>query len=630
MGSADANEQLDLGQALEKLFETDAARDASWITLPGGSFLFSEGDESDHLYLLRSGRLGVFRHNEDGKSLTLYGIIRPGDPVGEMSLIADTPHSATVMALRDCELLALPRAAFLSAIERVPDVLLALSRKMIERARQKHPSHAAPNVFALFALNEVAIKPIADDIARAVSDLGYSAIVLDDGWLGSTPEDFSRLEAEYDYVLYAVEKNQSHWGLLTSRQVDHTFLLAEAAPGPAQGLHWQLDPMGHLRAPDLVLLHPRDVIAAGRISGTRAWLDAIGPARHFHISPERLSDAQRLARLITGHSTGLVFSGGGARAFAHIGAIQALREAHIPLDFACGASMGGIIAATVALEWSQDEIDAHIQAAFVASSPLDDVTFPLLAMTSGKKVDERLKAHFGEVLIEDLPLPFFCVSSNLTTGEVKTHRTGLLRAALRASISLPGIMPPVIEDGHVLVDGAVMRSFPARMMRHMHLGTVIGVDVTRARGLDPASLRVPDSLPKWLLRGHWRQGPPIVSILMRSATITTASDLAESRRATDLLVIPEPDGVEIRDWHAYDLAVENGYATTVSALSGLMCPVTMMRKLGQTHHPDIPAFTPDDSGKHPRPVKRPLAEARPRPKSKAPAKAPARKAKPKA
>ncbi|MDD0433807.1 cyclic nucleotide-binding domain-containing protein, partial [Shigella sonnei] len=77
-----------------------------------------------------------------------------------------TPHSATVMALRDSELLALPKAAFLNAIERVPDVLLALSRKMIERAQQHHPSHAAPNVFALFALNAVAIKPVADNIAQ--------------------------------------------------------------------------------------------------------------------------------------------------------------------------------------------------------------------------------------------------------------------------------------------------------------------------------------------------------------------------------------------------------------------------------------------------------------------------------
>jgi hypothetical protein len=58
--------------------------------------------------------------------------------------------------------------------------------------------------------------------------------------------------------------------------------------------------------------------------------------------------------------------------------------------------------------------------------------------------------------------------------------------------------------------------------------------------------------------------------------------------------------------------VENGYATTVAALSTLSCPVTMMRKLGQTHHPDVPAFTPDDSGKHPRPVKRPLTEVRPK------------------
>jgi NTE family protein len=257
--------------------------------------------------------------------------------------------------------------------------------------------------------------------------------------------------------------------------------------------------------------------------------------------------------------------------------------------------MGAILSATIALEWSNDEIDKRIRAAFVESSPLDDITFPYIAMTSGRKVDHRLEKHFGEVQIEDMPLPFFCLSSNLTTGAIKVHKTGLLRQALRASISLPGVMPPVIEDGQVLVDGAVMRSFPATMMRNTHLGTVIGVDVTRAKGVDPKTLQASQNLGRWLTRGDWRRGPPIVSILMRSATITTAADLATSRAATDLLIIPEPEGVEIRDWKAYDMAVENGYQTTVATLAQLDSPVTTLRKLGKSIHPDIPAFTPDDT-----------------------------------
>ena len=132
-----------------------------------------------------------------------------------------------------------------------------------------------------------------------------------------------------------------------------------------------------------------------------------------------------MARTITGMSVGLVLSGGGARAYAHVGAIRALREAGVPIDFVGGASMGAIVAAGVAMGWDDDEIDRRIRKAFVETSPVDDIAFPLLAMTSGEKVRARLREHFGDAQISDLWLPFFCVSSNLTSGAYQLHRRGL-------------------------------------------------------------------------------------------------------------------------------------------------------------------------------------------------------------
>lgn len=593
MSTSKIDPRVTLQDALESLFGTSLGQSASLISLPGGSRLFSAGDESDHLYLLRSGRLGAFRHDADHDDLSLIGIIRPGEPVGEMSLIAGTQHTSTVMALRDSDLLAMPREEFLNAMESRPELILALSRKMIERARRETPN-ITPNVFAFYALCQQAIRPLVERVAVQIRALGYTVAILDKGFRGTSPEAFSEIENTHDYVLHVAEQKESHWRLLSARQVDHVFLLAEAAdvPDPVDN-EWERSLLH--RAPDLVLLYPGSKDKAHIPGRTRAWLDQIQPSRWFHIHDDSVSDAARLARIVTGHSIGVVFSGGGARAFSQIGAIQALREAHIPVDFVCGSSMGAILSAVLALGWTEAEIDERIRDAFVDSSPLDDITFPFIAMTSGVKVDKRLEKHFGEVMIEDMPLPYFCLSSNLTTGVLKVHKTGLLRQALRASISLPGVLPPVIDNGDVLVDGAVMRSFPATMMRNTHLGTVIGVDVTRARGLDPKALSVPKNLASWFARGDWRRGPPIVSVMMRSATITTAADLALSRAATDLLIIPEPEGVEIRDWKAYDKAVDSGYQTTVSTLSQLDSPVTTLRKTGQSLHPNIPAFTPDDS-----------------------------------
>jgi NTE family protein len=275
---------------------------------------------------------------------------------------------------------------------------------------------------------------------------------------------------------------------------------------------------------------------------------------------------------------GLVLSGGGARAYAHVGAIRAMHEAKVPIDFVGGSSMGAVVAAGVAMGWDDEEIDRRIRHAFVDSSPVDDIALPLIAMTHGEKVRARLKEHFGETQISDLWLPFFCISSNLTSGAYQLHRRGTLRDALRASIAIPGLLPPVTQDQNVLVDGAVMKTFPTDIMRSMHLGPIVGVDVTRGRNITADEVARPSSVLRWFLSGAWRQGPPIVSLLLRAATVTGGRDIAASRQATDVLVTPKVDAIEIRDWKAYAPAVEDGYAAMKAALGALSGPLTNLRR----------------------------------------------------
>lgn len=588
------DDDLALKAALEALFD-DPDCQASLIGLPGGAHLFSAGDEADHLYFVRSGRLGVFRLDEDTGENRLIGVICAGEPIGEMSLISGTPRSANVMALRDCDLLALPREAFFQAIERHPKLLLMVSRKMIARQKSRIPIKK-PTVFGFYSISQAPIIDLVKKTAEKLQKRAYRVFICDQEFHGKNTDVFHRLEQDHDFVLHVCELTQSHWRLMSMRQVDHAFFVANAQDEP------NLDTISSClslspRAPDLILSWPEEAAASSNNGIVLRYLTAVSPSRHFHISPKKAHDLDRLARLLCGETIGLVLSGGGARAFAHIGAVQALMEAKVPFDFIGGASMGAIIGACLAHGWSFSETQERIREAFVLTSPLDDMSFPMISMSSGKKVDERLRAHFGDMMIEDLPVPFYCVSSNLTNGQILIHRTGLLREALRASVALPGILPPVIMDGQVLVDGGVMRSFPSGIMRNLHLGSVVGIDVTRARGLDPKSIDVPPNLPSWILSGKWRQGPPIVSILMRSATITTAADLALARAATDLLIIPEPGNIEIRDFHAYDEAVLEGYRSACESLSHLSCPVEKMRNMGIHLHPNVPTFTKDDPHK---------------------------------
>ena len=557
--------------------------EATWFSLPGGATLFQSGDPSDQLYLLRAGRLGAFRQ-EEGMEPQFLGVIRPGEPAGEMSLIAGIPHSGNVVALRDSEIFALPRDVFFESCDASPAVMIELARLMILRSRQAATKSTAgvPSDYGFVPLGEpVTLRPIVDHIAQEIGKLGYTVTVIGAEAQHAPTEWFSNVEHDYDFVLYAAEADNLTWRQVVGRQVDRLFRVGRGdMPPPADGRMRVGDPLQAQNLVDLILVQKAGVRWP---KGSEAWMDAAMPARLFHLRREEDEDFARIARVLTGQSVGLVLSGGGARAYAHIGAIRALREQGAPIDFVCGASMGGVIAAGVAMGWKTEEMDERIKAAFVDSSPLDDIAFPILAMTLGEKVHVRLQEHFGDVQIADLWLPFFCVSSNLTTGAYHVHRRGTLRDALRATIALPGILPPATLDNNVLVDGAVLKNFPADIMRASHLGPIVGVDVTRGRSITADDVARPASIWRWILSGQWRKGPPIVSLLMRAATVSSGRDLIASREATDLLILPEVAGVEIRDWTAYEPAVSAGYQTMKDALSKLTKAVIDLRRRPSRH-----------------------------------------------
>jgi NTE family protein len=564
--------------ALARLFtQPRVQEDAAWFSLPGGQTLFRAGDTSNELYILRVGRLGAIRR-EPGQEIQFLGVIRPGEPAGEMSLIAGAPHSADVVALRDSEIIAVPRETFFEACEAEPDVMIELAKLMMLRSRQAVTKTGVgePSVFGFLPLGACGqLRPLVERIAMQVAGLGYSVTTIGAEAQTAPTEWFSDVEKTHDFVLYVGETADSAWLPVVARQVDRLFRVGRGDRKPPRAAEPAATPLEAQGLVDLILLQPPD---AERPSGSTAWMEAAEPTRLFHVRRDNTADEARIARILTGQSVGLVLSGGGARAYAHIGAIRALREHGVPIDFVGGVSMGAIIAAGLAMGWTDAEMERRIREAFVETSPLDDIAVPILAMTHGLKVNDRLTHHFKDTQICDLWLPFFCLSSNLTTGAYHMHRKGLLRAALRASIALPGILPPATDENNVLVDGAVMKNFPADVMRASQLGPIVGVDVTHGRSITADEVTRPASVWRWLWSGEWRRGPPIVSLLMRAATVTTSRDLAAAHEATDLLVTPEVSDVEIRDFSAYDPAVTEGYRAMNEALAQLKHPVQELRR----------------------------------------------------
>lgn len=570
-----------LAVALSRAFADASDNRASWFALTRGERLFAAGDPADTLYLLRAGRLGVFRR-DDTRAQHMTAVVKPGEPVGELAMLAGTSHMSDVIALRDSDVLALPREAFFDAARNDPVLMTELGQIMLKRARERGGG-TEPNVFGFVSARAQTIRGFVERVARAIESSGASCHVIDSASITSAAEWFSRVEDAHDYVLYVAEANEPNWAALCARQVDRLFLVgaADAPPPPAPPVADDWDDAG--QRTDLILL--RDP-AMPRPRNTRAWLDALKPGRWFHAVEGLYADTERIARLITGSAVGVVLSGGGARAYAHIGALKALREAGTPIDFIGGASMGAVIGAGPALGWSDDELELHIRKAFVLSDPLADIAPPIIAMTHARKVKTLMKEAFGDVQMEDMLLPFFAVSTNLTSGKLEVHREGMLRHALRASISIPGVMPPVVMNGQVLVDGAVLRNFPSDVMRRLNSGPVVGVDVSMTRGVDPETLENPPSWWRWILSGAWKHGPPIVSILMRSATLSSEAERMQARAETDLLILPTPDGIDIRNWKAYEPGVAAGYEAARAALDSLNGPVESLHRRRRSDAPE--------------------------------------------
>ncbi len=551
---------LPLFVGLDRRSLTRVADELEWIALPGGAELFHEQDAPDAVYVLVAGCLGAFR-DSDGR-LALIGRVHPGETVGEMALLSGHPRTATVRALRDSEVVRFSLEAFERLARAHPEAMLAVARTAVdrlERTLQGRQQEPPPRTLALLPAHEgIDLDALVEGLGRALGRFGDVAVVDADGFLQAPIATLHRLEAEHQYILYVGQRGQPAWNERCRRQADCLLIVAEALQSPS-ALSSPLPERDSHQSTLLALLQPGRIVAGA----ARAWRERLGTDQHVHVRDH--VDVERLARRIARRSVGVVFSGGGARGFAHIGAIRALREAGLTIDAVGGTSIGALMAAGVALEWEDETFHQTFHRAFVTSNPLSDYTLPLVSLVAGRKASKLLQREFGLGDIEDLPLPFYCVSADLAHGCAVVHDHGQLWRALRSTIAIPGVLPPVCSGGRVLVDGGVIDNLPVSSMRRLNAGPVIGIDIAGKHAL-AAELDETDLPSIWqLLAQRWRgtpKRPGILRILLRAGMVNSASTAETNADLSDLMLKPPVDSIDLLAWERFDDAIAMGYGYT--------------------------------------------------------------------
>jgi len=573
-----------------------------WRHLAAGETLFREGEPGDAMYIVVAGRLS-FVVEDAGGDVLVRGEVGPGEVVGEFALLTGEPRSATVYAIRDTDLVRLSQPVFEDLVRQYPRVMLHLARNIIKHGRQAIRASAPTEVRAttIAVVPTSRSVPLADFALRLVEALTAFGPTLHlsgerfDRCYGKagaaqTAEDhptsiaitawLSERETQYRYIVYETDATWSPWTRRCLRQADRLLFVGEAGTDPAPG---EIEVAGPLKAMglrrELVLLQPEGI---ERPSGTAEWLAQRHVQAHYHVRLKVQADFQHLARRLTGRAVGLVLSGGGARGMAHVGTIRALEEAGLPIDFVGGTSIGAVIGAGYAMGWNYRELVERVRS-FSSTRVLLDRTLPLVSLFASKKLTQVLRTLFQEVQIEDLWRPYFCISCNVTQGREVVHREGALWKAVRASVAIPGVFSPILDDGDVLVDGGVINNFPIDVMRDLcGNGIVIGVNASPTRHRHREYRFGPSISGWWVL---WRRlnpftpAPPVPSIvgsLMRVLGVNSLYRERAVRHLADLLIQPSVEGVGILEFDSYPEIIEIGYQAARQALAAWMSGMSMV------------------------------------------------------
>jgi len=548
---------------------------SEFVDLEPGEYLIEQGDDSTTLYFLLSGRLrSTFKK---GSSIKVLGDVGAGEPVGELAFFSGNPRSASVLAVRKSKALALSKAGFQKVVSHRPSFARRVNQFIISRlnrnALEVHKQVPPKNVAVIKLDPEADFSAWSERMLEYFEDLPLNLNIYDQS---ENPQEssetfFESLDNNEDLNIMVVDQNDLEWSKKSLIYADLVIVATAFADSPKlKPIEKKLDiyQEGLLGKKVYLLMLHEDGSQVPK--GTSKWLKHRNVNLAIHLRKNNEGDIGRFCRILTHKANGLVLGGGGAKGFAHIGVVKAMKEKGIPIDFIGGTSAGALYGLTMSFcGFDMEQVEAICEDSVNKKITSKDLDVPLISIMSGKKLTRFIKQIFKKRDIEDIWINSFCVSANFTKAELTVHEQGEIWRRVRASISIPGIFPPVVIDNYLHVDGAVMDNLPIDPMYRFPVDKIYAVSLSGMQDIKTNYDDTPSS--KDLLAAKFSKKrrykiPSISSIIINSLTLNSRQLQEVTKSKVSHYLELDLKGVSFLDNKKWKGTVQKGYEQTLEWL----------------------------------------------------------------
>lgn len=570
-----ASLDIEICETIAHLFEP--------LELEQDDILFRQDDPSHSFYILINGNLIATISAPNGSKFV--GTIESGETVGELGALSGEPRTLTVKASEHSRLLKLSNHEFAKLCNHYPSIMLETIKPIISRSQKNikllSSGKECNYVGIILQKSSYSDKIRKKFLQNIPSDADY-IFVLDSQIDHKTmTKTFSESEKKYKNIIVLFDAIDSPLSKTILNRAETIYVLVDSESNHQfepfiESIIHNDDYRKQIKF-ELILSHntvkkfPQD---------TGKWLEKKHFFQHHHLRSDNDTDYRRLLRFFSGNAIGLVLGGGGSRGWLHLGVIKALMEANIPIDAIGGTSVGSIVAGCYLAAQGQYEglleKFTHINDKSAPPFTLKDYTLPVISLMNAERLTNSVEYVCDKLNIEDLWQPFFCISSNVTTYKEQMHHIGSLFQKMRASLAIPGLLPPMVIDGHLHYDGALCNNLPVDIMRNIvgANGKIIAVRLNSHHNQNqeyhfPPILTAKDLTAQKLHIGkETYRFPPFFDTFFGVLTFGSSTKEVENAAFADILIHPDITnyGMLGLKQHQKQELVRLGYRELIEAL----------------------------------------------------------------